>query len=145
MDTCGLQFLNNDYNIMESTNLSISEYTTVSLTKKGETDPLANMLQNLPIASQVQQIYRSNLQSSVHNLLTPTQHHFPLFIFICDGALWGMLLGTVIGLIAYFQIGWYAASLIGAAVSMVVTIIASMVSKQEFDWNRLNEESIQPL
>ena len=57
-----------------------------------------------------------------------------------DGALWGMLLGTVIGLIAYFQIGWYAASLIGAAVSMVVTIIASMVSKQEFDWNRLNED-----
>lgn len=59
-----------------------------------------------------------------------------------DGALWGMLLGTVIGLIAYFQIGWYAASLIGAAVSMVVTIIASMVSKQEFDWNRLNEDQL---
>lgn len=59
------------------------------------------------------------------------------------GALWGMLLGTVIGLIAYFQIGWYTASLIGAAVSMVVTIVASSLSKREFDWSTLDEDHLK--
>lgn len=59
------------------------------------------------------------------------------------GALWGMLLGTVIGLIAYFQIGWYTASLIGAAVSMVVTIVASSLSKREFDWTTLDEDHLK--
>ena len=55
------------------------------------------------------------------------------------GALWGMLLGTVIGLVAYFELGWYTASLIGAAVSMVVVLIATAVSKHDFDWRTLNE------
>ena len=55
------------------------------------------------------------------------------------GALWGMLLGSVVGLIAYFQLGWYTASLIGAAVSMVVVLITTVLSKQEFDWHTLDE------
>ena len=55
------------------------------------------------------------------------------------GALWGMVLGTIIGLVAYFELGWYTASLVGAAVSMVVVLIATSVSKQDFDWRTLNE------
>jgi SSS family transporter len=55
------------------------------------------------------------------------------------GALWGMLLGSVIGLIAYFEVGWYTASLIGAAVSMLVVLIATALSKREFNWKTLDE------
>jgi len=56
------------------------------------------------------------------------------------GALWGMLSGSVVGLFAYFELGWYTASLIGAAVSMVVVLIATAVSRHEFDWRRLDEK-----
>ncbi len=56
------------------------------------------------------------------------------------GAISGMLLGSILGLIAYFQIGWYAASLIGASVSMVCVILATMLVPRDFDWNSLNEE-----
>ncbi len=57
------------------------------------------------------------------------------------GALTGMVAGSVIGLIAYFQIGWYAASLIGAAVSMLVVIIATKLAPGDFDWKVLDEKS----
>ena len=56
-----------------------------------------------------------------------------------SGALTAMISGTLIGLIAYFQLGWYTASLIGAAVSMIVTVIFSAFSRKRFDWKRLNE------
>ena len=56
-----------------------------------------------------------------------------------QGALWAMVLGSATGLIAYFWIGWYTASLIGAAVSMVVVLIATAFSKATFDWQHLNE------
>ncbi len=56
-----------------------------------------------------------------------------------SGALVAMVSGTVIGLIAYFQIGWYTASLIGAAVSMIITILFTAFSKKRFDWKSLNE------
>lgn len=55
------------------------------------------------------------------------------------GALWGMVLGSVCGLLAYWQIGWYTASLIGAAVSMVVVVVLSRFSKEEFNWEALKE------
>ena len=55
------------------------------------------------------------------------------------GAFWAMVLGTASGLIAYFQLGWYTASLIGAAVSMIVTIIATLFSKKSFSWGDLKE------
>ena len=56
-----------------------------------------------------------------------------------NGALLGMVCGSVIGLIAYFQIGWYTASLIGAAVSMLVVIITTKLFPGDFDWQMLNE------
>jgi Na+/proline symporter len=56
-----------------------------------------------------------------------------------SGALIAMITGTVIGLFAYFKLGWYTASLIGAAVSMVITILFTAFSKKQFDWRRLNE------
>lgn len=56
-----------------------------------------------------------------------------------NGALLGMLLGSTIGLISYFQLGWYTASLIGAAVSMLTVVIYTYVFPQDFDWKALNE------
>lgn len=53
------------------------------------------------------------------------------------GAVLGMILGSVIGLGAYFYLGWYTASLIGAGVSMLTVITASLVSTEDFEWNLL--------
>ena len=55
------------------------------------------------------------------------------------GAIGGMLLGGGIGLISYFQIGWYVASTIGTAVSMVWVLGCAWLSKTSFDWNTLKE------
>ena len=55
------------------------------------------------------------------------------------GAVGGMLLGAGIGLAAYFQIGWYVASTVGTAVSMVWVIACARFSKTQFDWARLRE------
>lgn len=55
------------------------------------------------------------------------------------GALWGMVIGSVSGLFAYFHLGWYTASLIGAAVSMLVVVISTAFSKDRFDWAQLDE------
>jgi len=55
------------------------------------------------------------------------------------GALGGMILGSITGLVAYFQLGWYTASLIGAAVSMVVVLVASALSRERFAWSTLDE------
>ncbi len=56
------------------------------------------------------------------------------------GALAGMLLGSVTGLWAYFELGWYTASLVGAAVSMIVVIVFSNLYPSDFNWNQLNEQ-----
>ena len=58
------------------------------------------------------------------------------------GALGGMVLGSVSGLICYFAIGWYVASLIGAAVSMTTVLLVSAFSKHAFEWNTLDEKEI---
>lgn len=50
-----------------------------------------------------------------------------------------MLSGSIIGLIAYFHIAWYTASLIGTLVSMVVIFIGTLLSKEKFEWALLNE------
>ena len=55
------------------------------------------------------------------------------------GAIWGMLAGSLAGLAAYFTLGWYTASLTGAAVSMIVVIVCSYFFPDNFDWRRLNE------
>lgn len=57
------------------------------------------------------------------------------------GAIWGMLLGSSIGLIAYFQLGWYTASLIGAAVSMLTVLILTYLYPSDFEWHLLDEKT----
>ncbi|MCP5518045.1 MAG: sodium:solute symporter family protein [Verrucomicrobiales bacterium] len=51
-----------------------------------------------------------------------------------------MLLGSGTGLWAYFSLGWYTASLISAAVSMLVVVAGTALRPAPpFDWQRLNE------
>jgi len=54
------------------------------------------------------------------------------------GAVLAMLLGSAIGLVAYFQLGWYTASLVGAAVSMVIVVASRRLAPRVFDWRRLD-------
>ena len=56
------------------------------------------------------------------------------------GAMLGMICGTVVGLIAYFYLGWYTASLLGASVSMVVVVICTWTMPADFRWDTLNEK-----
>ena len=56
------------------------------------------------------------------------------------GAFMAMLTGSVFGLIAYFYLGWYTASLVGASVSMVITILFSVLKPEKFTWESLNEQ-----
>ncbi|GGD46468.1 sodium:solute symporter family transporter [Croceicoccus pelagius] len=55
------------------------------------------------------------------------------------GAVGAMLLGAGIGLYCYFSIGWYVATLIATAVSMVWTLGACGFAKGRFDWTVLKE------
>ena len=49
-----------------------------------------------------------------------------------------MFSGSVIGLVAYFTIGWFVASLVGAAVSGVVFGFACWLAPDEFDFDSLS-------
>lgn len=49
-----------------------------------------------------------------------------------------MVLGSLIGLVAYFTIGWFVASLVGAAVSGVVFAVAMTVAPDDFDFESLS-------
>jgi urea-proton symporter len=60
------------------------------------------------------------------------------------GAVLAMILGSAIGLLAYFQLGWYTASLIGAAVSMIVVTVSTVFFPRTYDWKQLNEPSTKP-
>jgi Na+/proline symporter len=55
------------------------------------------------------------------------------------GAIAGMVLGSAAGLYSYFAIGFYVAALVGAAVSMVCVLIASLVKPAAYDWSVLQE------
>lgn len=55
------------------------------------------------------------------------------------GAVWAMILGSSCGLLAYFQLGWFTASLASAAVSGIVVFVATKIQPQAFDWTQLNE------
>ena len=49
-----------------------------------------------------------------------------------------LLLGSTIGLWAYFALGWYTASLISAAVSMIMVFTGTIMAPEApFDWNVL--------
>jgi len=47
-------------------------------------------------------------------------------------ALVGIGLGSVCGLISYFTIGWFVASLVGTAVSMIFTLLSRKVKPMPF-------------
>lgn len=53
------------------------------------------------------------------------------------GAWIAMLLGSACGLVAYRQIGFFVAAIVGTAVSFVTCLIALRLSRSEFDWKRL--------
>ena len=57
------------------------------------------------------------------------------------GAVGAMLLGAGVGLFCYFAIGWYVATLISTATSMVWMLGASAMSKSRFDWAGLKEDA----
>lgn len=59
-----------------------------------------------------------------------------------NGAFWAMVLGSATGLVAYFTLGWYTASLIGASVSIVVTFAFSQWQPDQFDWKKLDESKL---
>lgn len=59
-------------------------------------------------------------------------------------AFWGMLIGSVAGLIAYFTIGWFTASLIGTTVSMLIVILGAWLRPGNYDWEQLNEMGPDP-
>lgn len=54
------------------------------------------------------------------------------------GATLAMLMGSSVGLIAYFTIGWYIATLVGTTVSMLVVVLSTLAAPRRFDWSRLN-------
>ncbi|MCB2079264.1 MAG: urea transporter, partial [Novosphingobium sp.] len=57
------------------------------------------------------------------------------------GAVGGMLLGAGVGLVCYFAIAWYVATLIATTVSMIWVLACSRLSKTRFDWARLGEKA----
>jgi Na+/proline symporter len=57
------------------------------------------------------------------------------------GAVLAMITGSVVGLIAYYKLGWYTASLISAAVSMVVMLVFASFQRQAFDWETISKAS----
>jgi SSS family transporter len=59
------------------------------------------------------------------------------------GAMYAMILGTVAGLIAYFQIGFYVAALVSTAVSMFIVITSTWLSPGNYNWLALDEARTQ--
>lgn len=55
------------------------------------------------------------------------------------GAVTGMILGSVVGIISYWTIGFYVAALVGAAVSMACVLAASLLAPARFEWTTLAE------
>jgi len=55
------------------------------------------------------------------------------------GAATAMLLGSLIGLISYFQVGFYVAALTGAGVSFLITVVSTLIWPADFAWEDLKE------
>lgn len=55
------------------------------------------------------------------------------------GAVLAMVVGSTVGLIAYFTLGWFTASLVSAAVSMSIVVLSTKWAPQIFDWSKLEE------
>jgi Na+/proline symporter len=56
-------------------------------------------------------------------------------------AITGMLAGSISGLIAYFTIGWYVATVIGTAVSMLCVLYFTWARPVDFSWATLDDSS----
>jgi Na+/proline symporter len=54
------------------------------------------------------------------------------------GATLAMALGTLVGLLSYFMIGFYVAALVAAAVSMSLVLLTTWLAPRSFDWQMLN-------
>jgi Na+/proline symporter len=54
------------------------------------------------------------------------------------GALLAMVAGTIIGIWAYFTIGFYVAALVSSAVSMSIVLISTWLLPENYDWSRLS-------
>jgi len=52
-----------------------------------------------------------------------------------------MAMGTSVGLLCYFVIGFYVAALVSCAVSGLITWLGLKLDQVEFDWKQLNEEA----
>lgn len=52
-----------------------------------------------------------------------------------------LVCGTGAGLYAYFEMGWYTAALVGAAVSVAITAVGLALGKPDFEWSRLDPEA----
>lgn len=50
-----------------------------------------------------------------------------------------ILVGSAIGLICYFEIGWYIASLVSAATSCIITLVSCKLFPKDFNWDELKE------
>src|SRR6056297_2537966 len=50
-----------------------------------------------------------------------------------------MIAGSGFGLLAYFTIGWFVASLVGATVSGIVFVVATLAAPDDFSFSRLAE------
>jgi Na+/proline symporter len=60
------------------------------------------------------------------------------------GAFLAMLLGSSVGLVAYYTIGWFTASLISAAVSATVVAASTwLLPGAAFDWQRLDDAALE--
>jgi hypothetical protein len=46
--------------------------------------------------------------------------------------------------VTYYTIGWYAASLVSAAISLTVMLAALRIAPGDFDWKLLDESSVNP-
>jgi len=72
---------------------------------------------------------------------------FPILLGLYNPRLTGgaaalaMALGTAVGLVSYFSIGFYVAALSACAVSAVICAIGIWRSQQRFDWQALDESS----
>ena len=58
------------------------------------------------------------------------------------GATAAMVLGTTLGLSAYFLIGFYVAALVSAAVSMAIVLLTTWLAPRPFEWAQLDPQPI---
>ncbi|MEQ9366063.1 MAG: urea transporter, partial [Leptospirales bacterium] len=55
------------------------------------------------------------------------------------GATAAMILGSGVGLLSYYTIGFYVAALVGAAVSMAIVLVTTWLRPRDFRWEDLNQ------